>query len=89
MTSAVQIVQSFAPHILTAQDVDLGTACTTGELTEFYLDMALEHEGVDLLLFLSQWSEGDGTGDIRRAVEILRTTVEQQHALGLQGNIRL
>ena len=89
VTRAVQIVQSFAPHILACQDVDLRATCTTGELTEFYLDMTFEHEGVDLLLFLRQWSEGNGTSDIRRAVEILRTTVEQQHAFGLQGDIRL
>ena len=89
VTRAVQIVQTFAPHILTSQNIDLRAARTTGELTKLYLYMAFEHEGIDLFFLISQRSESDGTGNIRRAVEILRTTIEQQHALGLQGDIRL
>ena len=51
--------------------------------------MALEYKGVDLLLQIGKRSEGDGTGNVCRAIEILGTTVEQQHTLGLQGDICL
>ena len=55
MTGAMQIVQAFAPHILSSQDINLGTAGSAWELTEFYLDMALEYKGVDLLLQTSRY----------------------------------
>ena len=51
--------------------------------------MSFEHKGVNLLLQIGKRSEGDSTGDVCRAIEILGTTVEQQHALRLQGDIRL
>ena len=51
--------------------------------------MALQHQRIDPLHFLRQRSEGNGTGDIRRTIEILRTTVEQQQPAGFQGDIRL
>ena len=89
MPSAMQVVQTFAPHILSSQDINLGTAGSAWELTEFYLDMPLEHKGVDMLLQIGKRSKGDGTGNICRAIEILGTTVEQQHTLRLQGDICL
>ena len=89
MTCAMQVVQSLPPHILAGQNVDLGAAGAAGELAEFYLNMSLQYQGVDFLFFLCQWSECDGTGDVRCAVEILGTAVEQQHTFRLQGDIRL
>lgn len=50
--------------------------------------MAFQHQGIDILL-LRERAKGDGSGDIRRAVEILGSAVEQQHSLRLQGDVRL
>ena len=89
MPRSVQVVQSLAPQGLTGEDVKLRTAGARGELAEFYLDMAFQHEGVDALLLFRQGAEGNGAGDVGGAVEILCAAVEQQEAFWLQRYIRL
>ena len=89
MSCAMQIVQSLAPHSLTCQDIELSAAGATGELTELHLYMALQHQRVDMALFLGQRTEGDSTRDVRRTVLVLCATVKQQQALRLQGYVRL
>ena len=89
MTRAMQIVQALTPHSLTGQNIDLGAAGAAGELAEFNLDMPLQYQRIDFLLLIRERSEGDGTGDVCRTVEILSATVEQQQTLWLQGYIGL
>ena len=44
---------------------------------------------IETAFFRSQLADGDCAGDVRCAVEILGTAVEQQHTFRLQGDIRL
>ena len=77
------------PHVFTGQNVNLCTTGTAGELAELYLDVPLEHKCIYFPFFLGEGAEGNGTGDVRRAVEILCTTVKQQQASGLEWDIGL
>ena len=85
MICAMQIVQALAPHCLTSKDIDLRTTTARGELTELYLDMPLQYQGIDFLHLVSQRAKGNGTSDIGSAVEILGTTIEQKEPAGSKG----
>ena len=63
------------------------TTGTRRELTQFNLDMPLQHEGINTFLFLGKRTEGDGTGDVGGAVEILGAAVEQEETLWPQEDI--
>jgi hypothetical protein len=89
MTRAMKIVKPLAPHILSGKDVDLSAAGAGRELTELYLDMAFEHKGIDTTHLFCERPESNGTGDVRGAIEILGSAVEQEQALWLQGDIGL
>ena len=78
MTRAMKIVKPLAPHVLTGKDVDLSAAGAGRELTELNLDMALEHKSIDTTHLICERPESNGTGDIRGAIEILGSTVEQE-----------
>ena len=49
--------------------------------------MPLQHEGINVLLFLGERTEGDGTGDIGGAVEVLGSAVEQQETFRFQRDV--
>ena len=49
--------------------------------------MGLEHKGVDSALLVGERAEGDGTGDVGGAVEILSAAVYEQQPFGAQGGI--
>ena len=51
--------------------------------------MTFQHEGVDATLFVGDWSEGNGARDVRRAVHILCSAIEQQQTFRFQRNVRL
>ena len=89
VTRAVHVVQSFAPHGLLGQHVELGTTDARRELSHLYLDMPFQHQRVDMAHLVGERTEGDGTGDVGGTVKILSTTVEQQQSFGLQGDVSL
>ena len=89
VTRSVQVVQSLAPHRCPCQDVNLRAAGPTGEFAQLYLDVPFQHQRIDQLLLVGQRSEGNGASDVGRAVQVLRTAVEQKQSVRLQGNVGL
>ena len=89
MTGAVEEVQAFAPHRLTRQGIDLRACGAIRKLSQLQLDMSLQHQGIDPPHLLGHGTERQGTRDIRRAILILRATVEEQQTVRLQWDVCL
>lgn len=51
--------------------------------------MSFQHQGIHPALLLCQRTEGDGTGDVRRTILILRPAVQQEESFGLQHRVSL
>ena len=86
---AVQVIDALAPHELASQYVELGAGGALREDGSCQGDMAFEHQCVDVALLFSDRTEGNRAGDIRRSVLILRSAVQQQQAMRLQGDVGL
>ena len=89
MARAVQIVEPFAPQRLASQGIKLRSAHTFGETGQFQLNMTFQHQCVDALLLLGQRTKGYGSRDIRGAVLILSTAVDEHKSAGFNRNISL
>lgn len=89
MTGAVEEVQTFAPHRLTRQGIDLRACGAIRKLSQLQLDMSLQHQGIDPPHLLGHGTQRQGTRDIRRAILILRATVEEQQTVRLQWDVCL
>ena len=50
MTSTMQIVQTFTPHCLTGENIQLSATSSRWKFAEFYLYMAFKHKGIYLFL---------------------------------------
>ena len=85
----MQIVQALAPQRLSRQNIYLRATGAAGELAQFYLDMSLQHEGIDAPLLVCQRAQGNGARNVCRAVEILCATIEQQKTFRQQRHVSL
>ena len=87
MARAVQIVESGLPQGLTRNGVELRASGTIGKAEHLQVDMPFQHQRVDAPLLVSQRTEGNGAGNVCRAVLILGAAVDEQQSPWLQGRI--
>ena len=72
------------PHILLSQSVQLVSTRTFRETCTLQGYMSLEHISIiEFSLLRNASSEPNGTRDIRRSIQILTTTIQQQHPFRL------
>ena len=87
----VVVVEPGRPQGAAREDVELGAGGPHGEARGGERDVTLEHAGEALPLLGRRRPEGDGAGDVGRAVEVLAAGVDQvEHAgseepVGLRG----
>ena len=85
----VQEVGPFAPHCLAGQHVELCAAGALGKAGTGQADVSFEHERVVASFVVGRFAQGDGAGDVCRAVGILCAAVEQEQAFGCEGFVGL
>ena len=88
MSRAMQEVESFSPHTLSCQCIELGSGSAIRELCQFQLNVSLENQGLDMFHFLCHWSQGYGAGNIRGSILILGARIQEQKSLRFQRCIR-
>ena len=84
VAGAVAEVAVRAPERVACQHVQLAARRTAREHRLRQVDMPLQHEGIILLLQHRAGPQGDGAGDVGRAVHILPTAVHEVQPARLQ-----
>ena len=86
MPSTMTVVEPRLPESMTSEDVELTTTGPFEVLHEGKLDMTLEHEGVVGAELVGWCTQRDSTCDVRRAIQILTTAVEEKDSLTTDGS---
>ena len=86
---AVEIVDALLPHGVAGADIELRAVAALWETGEGQTYVPPQHQRVVAPLLFSDGSEGDGAGQVGGGVVVLCAGIQQQQALGAQGNVGL
>ena len=85
MTGTMQVVDAAFPHGTAGKYIELGTTSSGREVGILQLQMTFQYQGIIGFLFVGERTEGDGTGDVGSAIQILCPLSSKRRPSGFNG----